>query len=102
MADGDGTDATLSTRTSLWGVIKHGLSLWRLYSKAVDLYHDKGGQKMWEYLVKRLGEASTWRGLILLATALGATFSPEHTAAIVTFGLGLAGVIGAFFKDKGN
>ena len=102
MEVGDGTDATLSSRTSLWGVIKYGLSLWRLYSKAVDLYHDKGGKKMWEYLVKRLGEASTWRGLILLATALGATFSPEQTAAIVTFGLGLAGVIGAFFKDKGN
>ena len=102
MADGDGTDATLSTRTSLWGVIKHGLSLWRLYSKAVDKYHDKGGKAMLDYILNRLGEASTWRGIILLATALGATFSPEQTAAIITFGLGLAGVIGAFFKDKGN
>ena len=92
----------MGKHTSLWGVIKHGFPIWKLYSKAVDKYHDKGGKAMWQYILKRLGEASTWRGIILLATALGATFSPEQTAAIITFGLGLAGVIGAFFKDKGN
>jgi len=89
-------------KTSLWGVIKHGFPLWKLYSKAVDLFRKRGGHVMWNYIVNRLSEASTWRGIILLATALGATVSPEQQAAIVVFGLGLAGVIGAFFKDKGE
>jgi hypothetical protein len=53
-----------------------------------------------EYIVGRLGEASTWRGLIWIATAVGLALSPEQKEAIVTAGMALAGAIGVFTKDK--
>ena len=53
-----------------------------------------------EFIKARLREASTWRGLILLATIAGAKLSPEQTEAIVTFGVTLVATIGVFFPDK--
>lgn len=55
---------------------------------------------MIEYVLARLKEASTWRGIIGLLTAAGVTISPEMLDKIVAAGLALMGVIGAFFKDK--
>ena len=86
--------------TSLLGTIRHGWAVWRLYSKAVDENHDKGGNAMLYYIVERLREASTWRGIVLLIGALGVAISPEQSAAFITFGLGLSGLIGTFTGDK--
>ena len=55
---------------------------------------------MIQYLIERAQEASTWRGITLLATAAGANLAPELTNAIVTFGIGLAGLLGVVTKDK--
>lgn len=52
-----------------------------------------------KYLIERLQEASTWRGFVLLATALGANWSPESQTAIITTGLAVAGAVGAFVPD---
>ena len=52
------------------------------------------------YVVARLKEASTWRGLILIATALGLNLAPVMQEAIVTAGIGLAGVAGAVLPDS--
>jgi len=52
------------------------------------------------YSRERLKEASTWRGLILFATAAGAKFSPEMSEAIVTLGIALAGFVGVATSDK--
>jgi uncharacterized membrane protein len=52
------------------------------------------------YLIERLKEASTWRGLTALLTAVGVTLSPEQTNAIVGAGLALIGLLGVFTKDK--
>ena len=52
------------------------------------------------YLKERLGEASTWRGIAALLTAVGVTLSPEQTNAIVSAGLALIGLLGVFTKDK--
>ena len=52
-----------------------------------------------KYLLERLKEASTWRGIILVATALGAHWSPESQAAVITAGVGAAGVLGALIPD---
>jgi len=52
------------------------------------------------YIIARLKEASTWRGIIGLLTAAGVTISPEMLDKIVAAGLAAMGVIGAFFKDK--
>jgi hypothetical protein len=51
-----------------------------------------------DYLLKQLGQNSTWRGLILLAGALGWQLSPEHNEAIVALALALVGAINVFRK----
>lgn len=55
---------------------------------------------MKEYLLARLSEASTWRGIIMLATAAGVVFSAEQAEAVIAAGLALAGLVGAFSPDK--
>lgn len=54
------------------------------------------------YLLERLKEPSTWRGLTALLTAVGVALSPEQINAIISAGLALIGVLGVFTKDKGN
>jgi hypothetical protein len=55
---------------------------------------------MKSYLLERLKEPSTWRGLTALLTAVGVTLSPEQTNALVGAGLALMGVLGVFTQDK--
>lgn len=55
---------------------------------------------IWAYLFARLGEASTWRGIVMVLTAIGLQVSPEQSAAIITAGIAIAGLIGVFTKDK--
>jgi hypothetical protein len=52
------------------------------------------------YLIERMKEPSTWRGLILLATGLGANWSPDSQGVIVSAGVALAGVLGALLPDR--
>ena len=54
------------------------------------------------YILARLHEPSTWRGLVLIVSALGAALSPDQQEAIVTGGLLLAGIIGAAVPDKSS
>lgn len=51
-------------------------------------------------IVERLGENSTWRGLILLGTALGLRLSPELQNQIIATGLSLVGLINVVRKGK--
>lgn len=51
-----------------------------------------------KYLLDRLKEPSTWRGLTILATVFGVHISPEQVDAIATVGGCLIGAIGAFTK----
>lgn len=52
------------------------------------------------YLINRLREPSTWRGILALLTAAGVAISPEQIEAVVTTGLALIGLIGVFTSDK--
>lgn len=52
------------------------------------------------YIVERLKEASTWRGIIMLLTSVGVGINPELIAPIVSVGTGLAGLVGVFTADK--
>lgn len=52
------------------------------------------------YIIDRLKEASTWRGIVALLTAAGMTISPEMVDKIVAAGLAVMGIIGMLFKDK--
>lgn len=51
------------------------------------------------YVLDRAKEASSWRGAILIVTALGARLNPQQTEAIITAGLMAAGLVGAMTKD---
>lgn len=51
-----------------------------------------------QYLKDRLREPSTWRGFILILTAIGVPIAPELADAIVTAGLGVAGLVGVVSK----
>lgn len=53
-----------------------------------------------KYLLDRLKEPSTWRGLIMVATGVGASWSPQSQEAIVYIGVSLAGVVGALLPDS--
>lgn len=49
-------------------------------------------------LLGKLAENSTWRGLILLATALGVKLDPEQANAIIAAGLAIVGVVNVLRK----
>lgn len=55
---------------------------------------------VFHYLQQRAAEPSTWRGLIVLLTALGVALTPEQHEAVVALGLALAGLVGVFFPDE--
>jgi hypothetical protein len=70
---------------------------WALLRK---LFHFKNNMnKLASYLLARLGEASTYRGIFALLTAFGIAMKPEQAAAITSVGLALIGAINVFKRD---
>ena len=57
-------------------------------------------EEAWPWIRGQLSEPSTWRGLVLVVSALGVVLSPEQKEAFVSAGLGLAGLIGALSSDR--
>lgn len=55
---------------------------------------------MFNYMINRLTERSTWLGLIALATACGATIETALAEYIISAGVALAGLVGIVTKDK--
>lgn len=55
-----------------------------------------------KYLLDRLNEKSTWRGLLALLTALGIKLHPELQEAILSAGLALIGLINIFRKESND
>lgn len=53
-----------------------------------------------QYIINRLKEASTWRGIAMLLTAFGLHIAPELQEAVIATGVGVAGLIGVAFPDK--
>lgn len=56
--------------------------------------------KKLQYIVERMKEPSTWRGLIAIATLAGYAISPEQVELIISTGVGLYGCINIFRKEK--
>lgn len=52
------------------------------------------------YIRRQLDEASTWRGLVVIATAFGMHLSPDQADAVVAVGLGLSGLLGVMLPDR--
>jgi hypothetical protein len=55
---------------------------------------------MKNYLMQRSREPSTWRGLVLLLTAIGVPIAPHLVEPIVSVGLAVAGLIGVAAADR--
>ena len=55
---------------------------------------------MKSYILERAKEPSTWRGLVLLLTAIGVPVAPAMAEAIISAGLAVAGLIGAATPDR--
>ncbi len=52
------------------------------------------------YLLARLKEASTWRGIALLLTAFGVQVAPDVQEAVISVGIAVAGAVGVLFPDS--
>lgn len=52
------------------------------------------------YVVNRAKEASTWRGVIMLLTAVGLKITPEMADAIISVGIAVAGLVGILLPDS--
>lgn len=61
---------------------------------------ESNGVSMRDYILQRVKEPSTWRGAILFLAAIGVPIAPQMADAIVTAGLGIAGLVGMFTADK--
>ena len=53
-----------------------------------------------KYIMERLGEPSTWRGIFAFITGIGIAINPEQIAVYTACGLAVIGVIGTLTKDK--
>lgn len=54
------------------------------------------------YVISRLKEPSTWRGIVMLLTAAGVQIQPQMIEVIVSCGMALAGAVGVLTADKAN
>jgi hypothetical protein len=52
------------------------------------------------YVVNRAKEASTWRGVVMLLTAVGLKITPEMADAIISVGIAVAGAVGMLLPDS--
>jgi len=51
------------------------------------------------WILNRLKEKSTWRGLVTVATGFGVALNPHQSAAIITLGVAAVGAFEVFFKE---
>jgi len=58
--------------------------------------------KIINYILTRLSEPSTWRGLIALLGVTGVALAPEQKEAIIGAGVSLIALINIFKKDAAS
>ena len=51
-------------------------------------------------IIELLHQPSTWRGFIAVAVALGVSLTPDQSAAIISAGVALAGLVEVFRDEK--
>lgn len=49
--------------------------------------------KLWFYLRSRIKERSTWRGAVVVLSALGIALEPEQAEAVIVAGLAIGGLM---------
>ena len=55
--------------------------------------------KILNYILDRLSESSTWRGIAFVASAAGITLVPDQANAIAAAGMAVVGAINVFRKE---
>ena len=55
---------------------------------------------LWEMIKARLGEASTWKGILSFATALGLQLNGAQTDAIVAAAISVYAALSIILPDK--
>jgi pimeloyl-CoA synthetase len=58
------------------------------------------GMKALNYILARLSESSSWRGIILILVAAGIRIDPEIQEGILAAGLSAVGLINLLRKEK--
>jgi len=53
-----------------------------------------------KWLLPRLKEPSTWRGIVWILTVCGVLLTPEQAEAIMLAGMAIAGLLGVFLADE--
>ncbi len=56
---------------------------------------------MLNFIIERLGETSTWRGVVSVLTGVGIKIRPDLSEYIISIGLSLIGIVNIFRKEKG-
>lgn len=57
-------------------------------------------ESIWDYLVARMTEPSTYVSLGVLATGLGFAIAPEKWQAISSIAMGLGGFLGVVLRER--
>ncbi len=52
-----------------------------------------------QFIINRLSEPSTWRGMILILTSVGVNIAPMMADAVIAAGVGVCGLIGVLTSD---
>lgn len=53
------------------------------------------------FILERIREPSTWSGIAAFAMALGLGVPPGTVEAVTQVGMGLAGLVAVFLREKG-
>ena len=56
--------------------------------------------KILDYILTRLSETSTWRGIAMIVAASGLVIDPNQFNSIAAAGIAVAGAINVFRKEK--
>ena len=56
--------------------------------------------RLFDWIMERAKERSTWLGLITLLTVIGINLSPGQQEALVTAAVAVAGAVLAFTRDQ--
>lgn len=51
------------------------------------------------YIMARMQESSTWRGMVLFLSAIGINLEPDQSESIIMIAVGTAGIIGIITGD---
>lgn len=72
----------------------------KIAKKALNLNTIQNEVEDMNWIKNRLGEKTTWRGIVAFATGVGISISPELASAIVSAGVSLVGVIEVYSKER--